>query len=92
MKGKRRNFTDVEVSSSYSDKKISFCTVDESKVKKVKLTDPYLAQFGFKKGEIHEVVDCPKEHEEKYKDCVWIYSEERNEPIRLLADEYRVVE
>ena len=55
---------------------------------KVKIVDNYPCnQFGFKLNEIYDRVPCPQEEMEKYSNDVWVYSEQRKEPIRLLPNE-----
>jgi hypothetical protein len=41
--------------------------------------------FGFEPNKIYDVVDAT---DSRFVDDVWVYSEVRKEPIRLLADEY----
>lgn len=57
----------------------------------VKIINPNLTQFGFRVGEVYEVVQCPEIHKEKYGDDIWIYSEKRQEPVRLLFREYELI-
>jgi hypothetical protein len=56
---------------------------------KVKITDENARwNFGFEEGRIYEVVPSP---ERKFEDSVWVFSEERGEPARLLPHEYEYV-
>lgn len=45
--------------------------------------------FGFKKDRIYETCPCP-ESESGFIDDVWVYSEKRKTPVRLLEGEYIV--
>ena len=59
--------------------------------KQVMIIGDYVcAEFGFKKGEIYNKAMCPK-GKEQYNNDVWVYSEERKEPVRLLPGEYRAI-
>ena len=57
----------------------------------VKLTRPF-PDFGFEEGQVYEIVTCPAEYQIKYGSDIWIFSEKRNEPVRLLPREYRMIE
>ncbi len=50
-----------------------------------------LPNMGVKYG-IHDVVACPDEYKNKYESDVWVFSEGRQEPVRLFSDEYEIVE
>jgi len=49
-----------------------------------------LAQFGFSDGETHQTVPCPKNQNPEL-NGVWVYSDKRGEPVRLLLGEYKVL-
>ena len=55
-----------------------------SEVKVLRILD----QFGIEPG-VHKVVDCPASYAERYANDIWIWSEKRNEAIRLLPEEYQ---
>lgn len=57
----------------------------------VQIEHPNLIQFGFKVGEIIETIKCPDEYKEKFGDDIWVYSEKRQEPVRLLFKEYNII-
>ncbi|MDR1199926.1 MAG: hypothetical protein LBK94_13115 [Prevotellaceae bacterium] len=60
-----------------------------AKKTKIKITSKYvLVNFGFDGDKKYDIVPCPKEYEDKYKKSVWVYSNERREPVRLLPDEF----
>jgi hypothetical protein len=46
-----------------------------------------MPNFGIEAG-IHKVVPCPDEYKNRYADDVWVWSEGRKEPVRLLPGEY----
>lgn len=48
-----------------------------------------LEQFGFSKDEKHQTVACPKNQNPELVG-VWIHSDVRNEPVRLLEHEYKI--
>lgn len=58
---------------------------------KVRLTRPF-PDFGFEEGQEYEIVSCPPEYQIKYGSEVWIFSQKRNEPVRLLRREYHIIE
>lgn len=58
---------------------------------KVKIIHPYVEQFGFKVGDILDIVSCPSEDSIKYGADVWVFSTERKEPVRLLRGEYSLI-
>ena len=56
---------------------------------KVKIISSYVQRaFGFTDSDIY--ISCEGTND-KYTNDIWIYSERRNEPIRLLSNEYVVV-
>lgn len=50
-----------------------------------------LPDFGLYKGEVHKIVSCPVAYQDRYADKVWVFSELRNEPVRLLNREYDLI-
>lgn len=60
--------------------------------KKVVITDNYVIRnFGFEAGVEYETTNCPDEYKGKYDNDVWVYSERRKEPIRLISHEYQQI-
>jgi hypothetical protein len=60
--------------------------------KKIKVISAYVCNaFEFSMNKIYEIIECPVEHSQ-YKKDVWIYSDERKEPVRLLPGEFIYVE
>jgi len=41
------------------------------------------------KGTIHDLVECPDEHKEKYNDDPWIMG--TVEPVRIVSGEYKIL-
>ena len=63
------------------------------KCEQVIITDDYPCNsFGFIKGIKYDRVPCPEDQREKFADDVWVFSDERGEPVRLLNGEFSVVE
>ena len=86
LSGRRYGF------SSYIEvRKAKKCTRKKERPTMVELRDVDLEQFGFKPGEKHRVVECPIEYKDRFSDAIWIYSEKRKEPVRILEGEYREV-
>jgi len=54
------------------------------------ISDYVCASFGFEKGKVYNRVECPAEYMDRYSKSMWIYSNERKEPVRILPDEYLV--
>ena len=44
--------------------------------------------FGLDNLSVHDKVPCPEEFIDKYSDDVWVFSQIRQEPVRLLRGEY----
>ena len=60
---------------------------------KVKITHPYPCdQFGFELYKVYDRIPCPENMRDKYADDVWVFSENRKEPVRLLEGEFRLLE
>ena len=58
---------------------------------KAKIIHNHPSMFGFENGKTYDRVPCPDEYMDKYSNDIWIYSEERKEPIRLLGHEAKKV-
>lgn len=59
---------------------------------KIKITDDtHLSSFGFTTGNILETVEYPK-HQEQGLSGVWVISPEYTEPVRLIENEYEIIE
>ncbi len=60
--------------------------------KKVQIISRYVCNnFGFEYGKIYERCECPDKYKEIHKDAIWIYSDERKEPVRLLSGEFNLL-
>lgn len=63
-------------------------------LKKVKKEVKYIKvlidikDFGIVKDSVHKVVPCPKNYVDLYENDIWIYSDDRKEPMRLMGREY----
>lgn len=73
-------------------KKIIACTnkptiVPQNNLGKVIMLHPHVTMFGFELEKEYDRVPCPAEYMDKYSDDIWVYSEKRGEPIRLLSHE-----
>ncbi|MEY4934391.1 MAG: hypothetical protein RIS64_750, partial [Bacteroidota bacterium] len=67
-------------------KDMSFCPKAQyNRPVTVQLNESVCIQFGFEMNKIYTVVDSP---DPKYKNDVWVFSEQRNEPVRLLDGEF----
>lgn len=84
--GKRYGIgSDVVVCSTENE-----CTRPKPKLLQVYCISGYVIQnFGLIADNIYDVVACPQEYEDKYKEDVWVYSKARRQPVRLLPGEYK---
>jgi hypothetical protein len=87
IKGKRRAFSEsIEVSGIES--KVLRCNLEKNpNIGKSIIV--LINQFGLKSGEEHIIVECPESELKKYSMETWVFSENRNEPIRLFGNEYK---
>lgn len=86
--GKRHGFNElVEV-----NKKVKPCTANYviERPQKVKIIYDG-GNLGVIPNEIYDVVDCPKEYKGKFDNDVWVFSQKRKEPVRLLSGEYQPI-
>jgi hypothetical protein len=88
VKGKRRDFTTIEVDGRHSDEKIYNCNGERPD--KVEITSESASNAGsqfenLKVGTVHETVPTPEE--EKELSGVWVMGVD--EPVRLLPSEYK---
>lgn len=51
-----------------------------------------MVDFGLEFGSTYKVVNCPPEYMDRYGDCIWVYSDKRKEPVRLLRGEFSLQE
>lgn len=98
LEGKRASFTDViqvtrnKVSCTFYKAQIKKAKEEKENCDKVKIIDHYPCHsFGLVYGNIYDRVECPVSEKEKYNNDIWVYSEKRKEPIRLLSGEYEIV-
>ena len=92
MQGKKRDDFGIHVNGgNYKKVKREYCVYTPSRVKRVILLDETIKEFGFKVNQIVETVPCPKKHQQEYGEDLWIFSVRRNESIRLLPFEYKIV-
>lgn len=59
----------------------------KSQIHRVKITSHNLLQFGFTLNTNYWSCRCPRLYWDKYKDDLWIFSESRGEPVRILPNE-----
>jgi len=56
---------------------------------RVQITSQYVCQqFGFDTGVVYDRCGCPDEYKDRHGRAVWVYSEKRKEPVRLLDGEF----
>lgn len=98
LEGKRYGLTEEitvvrnKVSCSFYKNKLAKDKEDYDNSTKVKITDRYpCISFGLEYGAIYDRVECPEEEKEKFANDIWVYSEKRKEPIRLLEGEYKII-
>jgi len=48
-------------------------------------------QFGFTKNQEVERVECPRHFKPRYTNEMWVFSTQRNEPVRLYIGEYTII-
>lgn len=90
--GWRRPFTrQIEVSEQQFKKGLKCSHVKPQAPVKEKTKSVVLEQMRFVGIEAgtHEVVECPDEYKSKNYDGVWVYSESRKEPVRILPHEIK---
>ncbi len=106
LKGKRLGLNDFITLIRPSKVKLSKCDgtkgifkiEEKQKVEKSKkdgfkiqiIDDTHLASFGFENGDILETVEYPKNQEQGLSG-VWVISSEFNEPVRLIENEYKIL-
>lgn len=93
-KGIRKDITPTVTLTELEYKKSTKCSYYQLEVHKRKRPNKVLiddigtvASCG-----IYDVVDCPVEHRDKYANDVWIISDTRHEPVRILPNEIVDVE
>lgn len=66
---------------------------DKAKIcQQVIVTDEYPCNaFGLMPGIEYDRVPCPKDQMDKFSEDVWVFSETRGEPVRLLSGEFKIV-
>jgi hypothetical protein len=89
LEGKRYGFSEVisvqrdKLSCSYRKRMMA------EKVRIIKMYEQYLKdQFGLFADKEYETVEPPEGYEGKYPGSVWVFSEKRREPVRLLPGEF----
>jgi hypothetical protein len=90
LTGKRYGFSETLVVK----KDIKNCTAHkiERKVRIAPKYGKYLkGSFGLLPDSEYTTVEPPEEYKGKYPGSVWVFSEQRGEPVRLLVNEYIVV-
>ncbi len=55
----------------------------------LQIVSNYLEQFGLKVGCEYETVPSPEKY--KHFDGVWVFSQERGEPVRILEGEFEII-
>ncbi|WAX17082.1 hypothetical protein PF672P2_00067 [Parabacteroides phage PF672P2] len=61
-------------------------------VQQVIITNEYpCVAFGLLAGIEYDRVPCPKDEMDKFAEDVWVFSETRGEPVRLLPGEFKIV-
>lgn len=59
---------------------------------KIKVIDSYTCQmFGFEFNNVYDRVECPDSEKDNFLDDIWIFSQKRKEPVRLLPGEFEIV-
>lgn len=91
IKGIQRDIFGVEVLKSNKKLRREYCNSSPSKVSQILFRNEDLRSSGFMPGQIVERIPCPKIHEEEFKEDVWVFSYKRNEPVRLLPHEYKII-